>query len=576
MLCRLKTNGRAIAALCGLLVAGGATAGVMSSQTVSLAKGWNAFYLTVSPEQAAGEVFADWPVDFVSAYDAAAFQETRQYSANGSTEGSSVGGYRTWHRATPGISSLTLLPANTVYVCYASEAMEAKTVFGRPAAPRITWHVSSTNEPMNIVGLSTTGPTAPSAYFEGLDVHNTTYKSFYGTDPASVRQRLVYDSERLANGAAVLTDAVKVSDWSGVLNVSPAYGVDFGTNGTLAAVQVRNDGNKARTVKLALTMGTARNLDAVPAVPAGLQLQDASTVATAAEGWRPFRTDAPFSRRLEAGETLSVSLALDRTQLPGPAGTPYGALLVITDEDGGSNMKVVLPVDAIGDGGAASRTAWPVGIWLAVAELDTVTHIGTQGTVTPDEEIPAGGKMTVRLPMAVDGNGCLTLLQRFWYGCDEQGNLHVLTGSETSDVPLANARRVSTAFLPTDQVKISATNGTFGTRAIFPFVVAETSSVNPMRHAFHPQHDGKRFDFTTPSPSGDVLDNYKGAIKPESFSITNTVEFVWTNVAGTAWSPEETVKGRLVWEFGGLRHEGAVRASGSFVMKRLTAETPEK
>ena len=576
MHCRMKVNGRAVVALCGLLAAGGATAGVMSSQTVSLAKGWNAFYLMVSPDRKASEVFADWPVDFVSAYDAAAFQETRQYSANGSTEGSSVGGYRTWHRATPGISSLVELPANTVYVCYASEAMAPKTVFGRPSAPRITWHVSSTNEPMNLVGLSIVEPTTLSAYFEGLDVDNKNYKQFYGMDPADVRQRIVYDSERLTCGAVVLSDATKVSDWSGVLNVSPVNGVDFGTNGTLAAVQVRNDGRTARTVKLALAMGTAANFDEIPAVPDGLLLQDVSTVATAAEGWRPFRTDAPFARRLEAGETLSVSLALDRTQLTGPAGTPYGALLVITDDDGGSNMKVVLPVDAIGDGGAASRTAWPAGTWLAVAELDTVTHIGTQGTVAPTEEIPAGGRMTVRLPMVVDREGRLSLLQRFWYGCDEQGRLHVLSGSETSDVPLANARRVSTAFLPTDQVRIPATNGTFGTTATFPFVVAETSSVNPMRHAFHPQHDGKRFDFTTPSPSGDVLDNYKGSVKPESFSITNTVEFVWSNVAGTAWRPEETVKGRLVWEFGGLRHEGTVRASGSFVMKRLTAETPEK
>ncbi|MCQ2389897.1 MAG: hypothetical protein MJ240_00625 [Kiritimatiellae bacterium] len=593
---------------CVLLAVGAYAVEVMSSQMVALNNGWNAFYLTVSPTGTADQVFADWPVDFVSAYDSAAFLETRQYSALGSTEGTSIGGYRTWHRLEKGASSLMRVPANTVYVCFATNVMPARTIYGRPSAPRITWHASSTNESLNLVGLSTYAPATLSGYFNGLDVGNTFFKQFYGSNPAAVQQHAVYDRLALDGGAVLLVDSSKVSDWSGVLNVSPVGGIDFGTNGTMAAVQVRNDGLLERTVRVALVGGSAANALDVPPMPTGLQIKDVSTaMASATNAWTAFLPATPFVKRLKPSETLNLRLALDRSQLEGAAGTYYGALLLITDEDGGSNMKVAVPVEAIGDGGAFAQTAWPKGIWLAAAELDTVTFVGTPIPVTnetvtvsnvidaitkesyvmtnyhsevrtsiPTTEQHAGGKMKVRLPLYVDGNGGMTLLQRFWYGRDAAGALHVIAGSANSDVPLTETRRVSTAFLPTDQVKIPAASGAFGTTATFPFVVAETSNVNPMRHALHPQHDGKRFDFKTPSPSGDDLDNYQGTIKPESFSITNTVNFTWKTSQGTTWSPDETLSGRLIWEFGGLRHEGTIRASGPFVMKRIGAVSLEK
>ena len=595
-----------LASLVATLVGAG-SAGVESAQSVSLTKGWNAFYLTVAPTGTADQVFADWPVDFISAYDQSAFLETKQYSGADSTEGVVTGGYRTWHRGDAGASSLGKVPANTVYVCFATNAMPARVIYGRPSAPRISWHASSPDEPMNMVGLSVSEPTSLGDYFNGLDVGNTTYKQIYGTDPAAPKQALFSADKALSCGSVLVMDSTKVSDWSGVLFVSPVNGVDFGTNDTLSAVQVRNDGAEARTVRVALSTGSVPTGLDLPPVPSGLQVKDVSTVLAASTNkWSAFDQSTPFEKQLEPGETLKLQLALDRTQLQGAAGTYYGALIDIVDVDGGSNMKVQLPLEATGDAGASAETAWPKGIWLATAELDTVTSIGrselrTNVTVTvsnivneagmtvqvtneysttvresPISEVASGGRMKVRLPLYVDREGRMTLLQRFWYGRDKDGLLHVIAGSETSDVPLSRAQRVSTAFLPTDQVKVPAGSGTFGTTATFPFVVAETSHVNPMLHAFHPQHDGKDFDFETPAPSGDVLENYEGRIKPESFSITNTVNFVWAESSGTAWNPEETLKGRLVWEFGGIRHEGTVRASGPFVMKRISSATLEK
>ena len=58
-----------------------------AAQSIALKPGWNAVYVEVSPEAGPDAVFADWPVDSVGVYDPAAFLATRQFSANGGTEG---------------------------------------------------------------------------------------------------------------------------------------------------------------------------------------------------------------------------------------------------------------------------------------------------------------------------------------------------------------------------------------------------------------------------------------------------------------------------------------------------------
>ena len=148
------------AALAGLCAATAqAVASVQYSQSVELKNGWNAFYLTVAPTETPDAFFADWPVDFVAAYDSSAFLATKQYSAGDSTEGAQKTGYRIWHRGDKGATSLLGLAANTVYLCFATNAMPAKTVYGVPAAPRISWHASASDGTMNLVGLSVSEPT---------------------------------------------------------------------------------------------------------------------------------------------------------------------------------------------------------------------------------------------------------------------------------------------------------------------------------------------------------------------------------------------------------------------------------
>ena len=562
---------------CALCV--GTLGAVEMEQDIRLVKGWNAFRVEVAETNDVDRLFADWPVEWVALYDPAAFLETRQYSAGASGDGVSPAGYRMWRRAVPALRGFASIPADSVLVCFATN-VHSCTFFGTPCAPRIAWHASSTNELLNIVGVSTYGSAMVMDYFSGLNVGAKGVYVFGGenVDRPYLSQMPITSMSTITNGEVFAVNSSKVSDWSGVLYVSPRGGIDFGSEASMQMLEIRNDGVTNRTVTVEMGFGASRVLTDVPPVPHGLFARDSLDAVTNGP-WTAFDTTTTLSRELVAGETWAITFALDRTKLaggtgPGVAGTEYGAILDVRDEDGGSKMRVNVPLK-VTSAGDQSEYAWPKGVWVAAAELDTVNFMLTEangtGAATDEGDQPSGGKMSVRLPLCVDGDGKMTLLQRLWFGRNTNGVLRAYSGAVTeSDEPLSEVKRLSTPFLPADQPEIPVAEGVFGQYAQAQFTVGEKSNVNPMRHALHPQHDGLTADYGKDAPSGDDLNNYIGLIKPETFSISNRVSFVWDESGAQPWNPAETLTGTLTWEFDGLRHEGTVRAKGRFAMKRLS------
>lgn len=585
-------------------------------QTISFAKGWNSVYVEVAPGMTADELFADWPVDAVALYDPAAFLDTRQYFAEDSTEGTARNVMRMWRRNNPGANEFSSVSADVVLVFKATGA-GTRAICGEPCAPRIAWHLSSATEPKNYVGLSTWAPTTLAAYFSGVAVDVASCTRPYGTGDVP-EQGAVFPSMMLDNGTALAVDATKICDWSGVIHVSPRDGIDFGVAGSQASLEIRNDGATRRTVQLGMIPGAQNSSDS-PVVPGGLYMRDELSAVTNGP-WTAFSTTTTNRMVLAPGETWKIKFALDRLRLNGPSGTVFGALLDVRDIDGGSMMRVTVPLAAMSDGGASSQYAWPKGVWLMSAEFDQVSFFLTKkddsaGATESFGMKPSGGKMKVRLPFYVDEAGRMTLLQRFWYGRNTNGVLRAFSGAvEASDEPLVDIKRVSSAFLPADQPQIALgevnydcytvpvtnvvdvtnevgevvgaeTNVTdevrsrpvstnvFGDYARAEFTVDETSNVNPMRHAPHPRHDGLTADYLGATPSGDDLSNYSGTVKPEAFSITNRIEFTWNKGGATTWNPAETLSGIIKWELGGIRHEGPIHAQGRFSMKRLSPVT---
>ena len=111
---------QALCGVCLVLGVGAVFGNTQVKQDISLDQGWNSIYVQVAETNDVDTLFRDWPVEWVALYDSAAFLETRQYSAEASSEGTSRAGYRMWRRSEPGLSQFRYVPADSVLVCYAN------------------------------------------------------------------------------------------------------------------------------------------------------------------------------------------------------------------------------------------------------------------------------------------------------------------------------------------------------------------------------------------------------------------------------------------------------------------------
>jgi len=556
-----------------------------AAQRIALKPGWNAVYVEVSPEQDAGAVFSQWPVDSVGVYDPAAFLATRQFSADGGTEGLVSSPILMWNREYREASLVTRIPAGVVCLCFNTNLTAggtfSTTLVGVPAAPRTTWHPSDDGDVLNYFGFSLQEGVSvtPEAYLEGFDaLSGEAMLRIGGKTRGEPPSRLpFYSGGTVSDGEALLVGAGDLSDWSGALFVSPQTSLDFGSAGARATIRIRNDGAAPRTVALSLDRAVAELDPRLPFSARFLLWRDEDVALTNA-AWTPVGAIGEVSRkRLAPGETWRVAFGLDRTSLVGeggstlPRGVPFGALLTARDVDGGSGMKAVVPLRGETSGTDAALTAWPAGLWVAEAVFDTVAAPGASAGT------PTGGRARIRLPVHVDGHGAIRLLQRVVAAGDtaSDGSLsyRLYAGAATIPDTATEALRISSVVLPTEIPVIEADEGgSLREGASFRFTVAADGATSLLRHPYHPQHDGLRWDFSTPAPSGDFIDNYKGEVKPETFSVKNTVMLSFDFGEGASrWDPQDAVSGTCWWTFEGLRREGKLVASGPLSLKRVSA-----
>lgn len=547
-----------------------------TTQSLSLVQGWNAVYVEVAPDAAADDLFADWPVDHVGLYDPASFLATRQFGADWDSEGLTGSSMALWKRGFPEASSLSRVPAGSVLVTYCTNESHSVTIRGVPAAPRTTWHVSGTNAVYNFFGFSTTQQTDISAYLEGSPCEGVKSRVYYrivgdnldaGPDPLEVRTW----NSKVSDGDVLLLPSDDLSDWSGVLFVSPMNGIDFGQNGVKATLTVRNDGKSPRTVSVALEQAAnAAELQLSGTLPLCLHVRDADVARTNAAWSAALSGYGPVAKKeLAPDETWRLEFGLDRTAFSSLAkGLSFGALLRIT-EDGDSHAKVVVPLAGETSGVVVPDAALPVGLWVADVQFDHVLAPGsTVGTET-------GGAAKLRLPIHIDANGKVRLLQRVVtageIAADGTYTYRLYAGSAVVPTTATMVTRISAVCLPTETPVIEAA-GESDSVIAFSFTVAADGATSILRHPLHPQHDGLRWDFSTPAPSGDDFQNYKGDVKPETFSVGNRIEMSFgLNGGEAAWNPEDTKSGTCRWTFSGLMRQGNIVLSGPMTVKRVSS-----
>ena len=538
-------------------------------ETITLAKGWNAIYLESTPTNAAcAEFFAGAPVERVASYQSDAYSSTRQIADDGSTIDQKPVSYSVWVPGDAAASTMTALAGGRVYMVYATGIWE-KTFLGVPAAPRQTWRATSDETGfMNLVGVSADTNVSVNA------------KEYFGEGPFGTASGVAYKiagtktaaptflslgigaKSKVQGGKAYALTATKDGDWPGVVGVQ-GDGVVFGTDANYASITVRNCGTTNHVFKFSIS-ASADETELVPPLSRRLPRID----AISAPGFTNV-TDVAWTVELAAGEHTDQVFSLDRSQLE--AGKKYGAILTIEDL-GASKMRVRVPVAVRHS--ATGAVAYPAGLWVGEIALSRVSELGDTNRVP----VKAGGTLKMSVMMHVDTNGTCRLLQRAVAGVDTNGVTRLF--KNPADVPedVEESRRISTVMMSVDTPVVAATASTnpkFGEDVDFSWVIGATASDNPFRHAWHPDHDGKKADYSDYLPSGDDFSLYANPIKPELWSISNRLDFSWHEQGNRAlpehfpYNADETTSGVVTWEVGGLISKGPIKSVGTFTLKRV-------
>ena len=554
--------------LFGLLTVTGQ--GQYATQTISLSKGWNAIYLQVQPEDSSCEaVFANWPVSSVNLFNGG--RALPQFTENPSEPLNLTAEYSTWVQGgEAGANSLNNVIAGNAYCVFAKEIMPPRLLTGRPAVPRIDWMTgTAATNVFNLVGFAQDGTAKFGSYLAGAGfaMSKLSVYSVSGTNMAGPTFSMVggfggVSTVAITPGKAYLIACDKVSTFSGPVKVYPAGtgGILFPATSSRQTLRMRNESGSNLTVTLTLQASAAAPSGVTPLLPA-LRFFDYLT------GW----TNVLHPRILQAGEEWTLPMAVDRTGMA--EGQLYGGLLVCSDTAGG---RVTIPVEAEYGQPDEARAPWPAGLWVGKASLDKVSQVLAGGEINTGAE--AGGTLELRLILHVGTDGSCRLLQRVIIAGaeDTNGNWNAALYLDEKKVPagMKSARISSVAFGLKNNIAWDGAGG-FGSQLRFTYTLAADDPVNPFRHPYHPDHNGLDYDFKTKLPTGDNPQNYMGEIKPELFSISNTVRLVWTTAPAAGggsvlWNPSGKVSGDVYFQVEGLRREGAVLMQGLFELQRVS------
>ncbi len=221
---------------------------------------------------------------------------------------------------------------------------------------------------------------------------------------------------------------------------------------------------------------------------------------------RPFSrlSEGPYQWDLtpagEEGSEIHVTIGLDRSAMAGLVGDLFAGVLRFTDSLG--HLRVDVPVSA--EQGSVA------GLWVGEATVTRVRHdlsfydrSGEEPVLT-GTDVTFGGvarPYTLRLILHVDSAGNAELLQRVYYGFDD--NIDELLATQENLLSpdyLPISRRISAPHLPWEDGNppLPLTGGTFNLGQTISTTVTVGHSdqrTNPFLHTYHPDHDNRNATF---------------------------------------------------------------------------------
>jgi hypothetical protein len=500
----------------------------MSSQTISLSPGWNAVYTEVHPaSNKCDTIFAGVPVETVWAWNRA-FE--RVFTITGITTNllpnvpDWLAYYPPNHVLRDKQSLFSLIGGKCYLVKLANTAAPTNIVLrGRPAIRPPKW----TGQSFNLVGftLDRSNPPTFTNFFSASDAHTNVAR----LRPDGSWQTLPRDGTRMTNGEAFWVYVTKPSDFPGPIRLALPQ-VDQLAFGTTLQEQTFRIGNSLtnRFTTNRVRLLASQDPNRAGELPIDYWVASFTTNGSPALSWITWTNELPLIV-LGPGEESEVRLAIRRKDfvVTNSAGSNFQALIEITETRGSSRWLVPVSaespdrVQSFSSGFAPMKAAQQVhpkaGLWAGSVDLNLVTEpANPPNDLTP---VPVAFPFHFRLLLHVNGSGQASLLQKVilvgtngttkpdptdptgsFVTTDQSANYLLLTdeslvrppfvGITLKDGQLVGRRYSTTAFSFKRPVPMTGFGfGTAGNVFSCNILNTSTNSLNPFRHAFHPDHN---------------------------------------------------------------------------------------
>jgi len=486
--------------------------GPLSAQWVTeshpVKAGWNAIYLFVDASDVTIDtlLISEPNVEQIWRWDPDQLDKLAIESPKDPGSGAE---WSKWVRDDPVNSTMTHLLANYAYLVKVADNAENFTlsIKGKAVMPRVTWR----NDGLNLVGFPASGgATKISSYLADSRLTTTSTKIYRyvggsisnGSNPQEVANQSQTD---LPRGEAFWINTGKFSDYYGPIKVQVSLstdGLSFGDGVNKYQVILTN--RTKREITVSLTPGSSeidRQGKELSPVPLQKRVLNTGTGKYKTSEW-----NAVHDVVLQGGEIKAVDVVIDRQKLTGVSGTEYSSVLVLTDKENMSSIKI--PVSAT-KGGIE-------GLWVGAALIDRVQNQlqKFQRNKEGEYEYDENGKR-----ISIDGTGdnslnktAQTFPVRLIIHHDETGRAHLLsnvyagliatsTEGATPEYGIATAESLLDAKSLDQSVRLTSVhfpldlnielNGSFGSGEELTGTVTldHDDRENPFIHAFHPDHD---------------------------------------------------------------------------------------
>ena len=541
------------------------------TQTFELQPGWNAIFISVKPDDGDdstendakpetvfnnvvgldrvwGWIDSDNPVQFLQSADEIGFNEPGWFGYLPASAGIQASA----------LTNLFKIIGGRTYLIKIDEGVQPSaqtlTVTGVPVNRRIRW----TPDHFTLTGFavdSTLGPGQTPTFNEFLDFPITSNPFIYGLNPNGNWVFLNKNAPIQAGQAYwVFNDGSFQSSGPLEVDLASLNGMDFLAQVATRSFTLTNRGEQTANPQFSFS-------SAFP-----LHFYDGEDAQTQTAEFPPITSLTPA---LNQGEGISVKLAINRSAMS----DEMSSVLTIR----GNKSEIHIPV-------YAAPSPPPQGLYVGSAVIEKISQANETDSATPT---PVTSQLRFRVMLHLDANGTVSLLKTV-YVMAQKGDPDPISGvTPLGDTVLVTDESRLVDFGTLQQAKgvaqgyrlssplfdftephreltcSSATALTSAGSCSINLVIQEHSATHPMRHPFHPNHDGQL-------PNGQPEPNTLQPHQREIWAIERNLTFQFNPInSSNLFSPLGQVSGSFFETIIGM-HKNPIYLTGQFSLERVS------